>query len=304
MTMTGAALPGSVERRSEARRLTDLLETSTPFTYLRLGDGELGLLLEWQSGNEPSAVRKSGSSLKSAYSVNGLRGTDYARLQQAFERCSYLDTFQRVPYSRENFRHLRLTSIPAQIRSPCPELSQIFYEWVFLEFPKYISRHRCVIAGAEAPLLKELLRNPQYRSATGSYWLGADNVVCAPVRNNGMGYWDLLPEIKADLIAAIREQNADTLFLSLASGAKILCQEISEELGIRCFDLGALMLAMTYSATPGNSLARNSHNPFFHRVPFEVYMDALTKSSPDLSMRELALKAQAQLTFEDRKSVV
>ena len=155
-----------------------------------------------------------------------------------------------------------------------------------------------MIAGAEAPLLMELLRNPQYRSATGSYWLGADNVVCAPVRNNGKGYWDLLPEIKADLIAAITEQNADTLFLSLASGAKILCQEISEELGIRCFDLGALMLAMTYSATPGNSLARNSHNPFFHRVPFEVYMDALTKSSPDLSMRELALKAQAQLTFE------
>ena len=83
MTMTGAALPGSVERRSEARRLTDLLETSNSFTYLRLCDGELALLLEWQSGNEPSAVRKSGSSLKSAYSVNGLRGTVYARLQQA-----------------------------------------------------------------------------------------------------------------------------------------------------------------------------------------------------------------------------
>lgn len=298
MTRRNAALPGSVERRSEARRLTDMLEASDSFTYLRLGDGELQLLLEWQSGNEPRAVRKSASSLKSAYSVNGLCGTDYARLQRVFERCSYLDTFERVPHSRENFRHLKLASDPAQVRSPCPALSQIFYEWVFLEFPNYISRHRCVIAGAESLLLKELLRNPQYRSATGSYWQGADNVACVPVRNNGRDYWELLPEIKADLIVAIREQNADTLFLSLASGAKILCQEISEELCIRCFDLGALMLAMTYSATPGNSLARNSHNPFFHRVPFEVYMDALAKSAPGLSVHDLVVKAQAQLALE------
>ena len=143
MTPSNAALPGSIE--SEGRRLTDMLETSNSFTYLCLGDGELQL---------PSAVRKSGSSLKSAYSVNGLRGTDYARLRRVFELCSYLDTYERVPYSRENYRHLKLASDPGQVRSPCPDRSQIFYEWVFLEFPDYISRHRCVIAGAESLLLK------------------------------------------------------------------------------------------------------------------------------------------------------
>jgi hypothetical protein len=296
--MTSAATPNSLERRSEAKRLTALMETQTPFTYLRLGDGELGLLLEWQEGHTPTAIRSTASTLFDAYGINGLRERDYSRLRDSFERCGYLDTFERVCYSAENFRRLKLKQNPNQTRSPNADLSQIFYEWTFLELPEYVARHRCVIAGAEGPLLRELLADLRYRKCTGRFWLHPGNITCVGIRNNGRNYWDALPEIKNDLVSVLKESRADTLFLSLASGAKILCQEISEDLGIRCFDLGAMLLGLTYSATPGNSVARNSHNPFFFRVPFDIYLDALQRANPDLSMCDLVSKAQAQLCLE------
>jgi hypothetical protein len=296
--MISAAEPNSLERRGEAKRLTALMETQTPFTYLRLGDGELQLLLEWQEGQKPAATRSTGSTLFDAYSVNGLREQDYSRLYHCFERCNYLDTFERVRYSAENFYRLKLKPNPNQTRSPNANVSQIFYEWTFLELPCYVARHRCVIAGAEGPLLRELLSDPRYRKSIGHFWLNPGDIICIGIRDNGRNYWNALPEIKSDLVSTLRESKADTLFLSLASGAKILCQEISEELKICCFDLGAMLLGLTYSATPGNSVARNSHNPFFFRVSFDVYIDALEKAYPDLSMCDLVTKAQAQLSLE------
>jgi hypothetical protein len=44
---------GSPGRRTEEAKLTRLMETLSPFTYPRLGDGELGLLIEWQQGQTP-----------------------------------------------------------------------------------------------------------------------------------------------------------------------------------------------------------------------------------------------------------
>jgi FkbM family methyltransferase len=296
--MTSAATPNSLERRREAKRLTALMEAQTPFTYLRLGDGELQLMLEWQEGRTPKAIRNTASTLSEAYSINGLRAQDYSRLRDSFDRCSYLDTFERAPYSAENFHRLKLKQSPNQTRSPNADVSQIFYEWTFLELPEYVARHRCVIAGAEGPLLRELLADLRYVECVGHFRLNPANRICVGIRNNGRNYWDALPEIKNDLVSALKESGADTLFLSLASGAKILCQEISEDLGIRCFDFGAMLLGLTYSATPGNSVARNSHNPFFFRIPFDTYLDALQKANPDLSMCDLVTKAQAQLCHE------
>jgi FkbM family methyltransferase len=296
--MTSATTPNSLKRRSEAKRLTALMEIQTPFTYLRLGDGELQLLLEWQEGQTPTPSRSTASTLFDAYSINGLREQDYSRLRDSFERCSYLDTFERVRYSAENFHRLKLKRNSNQTRSPNADLSQIFYEWTFLELPAYVARHRCVIAGAEGPLLRALLSDPRYRKSIGHFWLNPGNITCVGIRNNGRNYWNALPEIKNDLVSALKDSKADTLFLSLASGAKILCQEISEDLGIRCFDLGAMLLGLTYSATPGNSVARNSHNPFFFRVPFDIYLDALQRASPDLLICDLVTKAQAQLCLE------
>jgi hypothetical protein len=294
------ASPGSPERRAEANRLTGLMERTSPFTYLRLGDGELSLLISWQEGNRPQRVRDSGSSrpIFHAQSVNGLKEQDYPRLLHAYENCNYLDTFLRVPYSAENYQRLRLNRSPLGINSPTPDLSQIFYEWGYCELAAYIKRHRCVFAGAEAPLLSELLADRRYQRATEPFWKFPVDVICVGVRDDGRNYWEALDDIKSDLMQVIREAAADTLFLSLASGAKILCQEIARELGIRCFDLGAISLALTYSATPGNSIARNSHNPFYFRVPLDVYIDCLTRAYPKLPMASLVAKAQAQLCLD------
>jgi len=298
--VSSAAAPGSPERRAEAKRLTALMEAVSPFTYLRLGDGELQLMLQWQANEAPKVVRETASTspIFNAFSVNGLKEGDYSRLQNAFERCNYLDTFERVPYSAANFHRLRLKPNPHGTTSPHPDLSQIFYEWVYCELPHYVARHRCVIAGAEAPLLRELLADPRYHQSTNHFWSSSTYPTCVGIRNSGRGYWDLLSEIKTDLVKTLKAGQADTLFLSLASGAKILCQEIAEELGIRCFDLGAMLLGLTYSSTPGNCIVRNSHNPFFFRVPFDVYMDAFDRAYPDFSIYDLVAKAQAQLCLE------
>ena len=276
------------------------MEAVVPFSYLRLGDGELALLLQWQAREKPRPVRGtvSTSAIFNAFSVNGLRESDYSRLLEAYERCGYLDTFERVPYSAANLRRLRFKLNPSGAFSPNASLSQIFYEWVYCELPQYLRRHQCIVAGAEGPLLHELLKDQRYHEATGNFWPSSNLPKCIGIRDNGRDYWESLSDIKADLVKAVKDTSADTLFLSLASGAKILCQEIAEELQIRCFDFGAMLLGLTYSATPGTSIVRNSHNPFFFRVPFDVYVDALERAYPELSTRDLATKAQAQLCLE------
>jgi hypothetical protein len=96
------------------------------------------------------------------------------------------------------------------------------------------TRHQGVIAGAEGPLLRELLREGRYHAAARQYW---------PLRGS---------------------------LLALASGT----MKSPKNPRIRCFDLGSIFLALTYLATPGVSVARNSRNPFFFRVPFDVCVDA------------------------------
>jgi hypothetical protein len=231
-----------------------------------------------------------------AFGVNGLKQEDYRRLMRAYESCTYLDTWQRV--TAENFHRLHLARDPSCKNSPRPSLSQICCEWVYYELSTYVRRHRCVIAGAEGQLLRELLADDRYQAATEHFWNFPVDVKCIGIRDCGQQYWNSLDEIKQDLIKELTEFNADTLFLSLASGAKILCQEIATELKVKCFDLGALLLALTYSATPGYSIIRNSHNPYFFRVPLDAYIDCLMRAHPDLSMYTIVAKAQAQLCFD------
>jgi hypothetical protein len=102
----------------------------------------------------------------------------------------------------------------------------------------------------------------------------------------------------------VKAHEIDTLFLSLGGGAKILGYELSRELGICCFDFGAMLRALTYSGCDGNRMARSPHSPFLFRIPFGVYMEALEKAFPNLAPAEVLAKAHGQLLMEVLKKEI
>ena len=88
------------------------MERTVPFTYLRLGDGELSLLISWQEGNIPQGVRNSGSlrPIFHAQGVTGIRLQDYPRILRAFEDCNYqVEQRARVLGFRVSFEHVEAT---------------------------------------------------------------------------------------------------------------------------------------------------------------------------------------------------
>jgi hypothetical protein len=110
--------------------------------------------------------------------------------------------------------------------------------------------------------------------------------------------------VKEDLRQFIEAHSVDTLFLSLGGGAKILGYELSRELGICCFDFGAMLRALSYSGCDGNRMARSAHSPFLFRIPFGVYMEALENAFPNLTPAELLAKAHGQLLLEILKKEI
>jgi hypothetical protein len=84
----------------------------------------------------------------------------------------------------------------------------------------------------------------------------------------------------------------------------MLGYELSRELGICCFDFGAMIRAVTYSGCDGNRAARSTHSPFLFRIPFETYMDALERAFPSLRPAELLAKAHGQLLLELMKKEI
>ena len=124
------------------------------------------------------------------------------------------------------------------------------------------------------------------------------------MRDDGRKLDANLDLVKEDLRKFVKENQLDTLFLSLGGGAKILGYELSRELRICCFDFGAMTRALTYSGCDGNRFARSTHSPFLFRIPFETHMDALEKAFPNLAPAELLAKAHGQLLLEVMKKEV
>ena len=124
------------------------------------------------------------------------------------------------------------------------------------------------------------------------------------MRNNGRNLDANLDLVKKDLREFVKDHRLDTLFLSLGGGAKILGYELSRELGICCFDFGAMIRAFTYSGCDGNRVARSPHSPFFFRIAFETHMDALEQVFPNLAPAEFLAKAHGQLLLEVMKKEV
>lgn len=284
----------------ECQRISDLMTTNRPFSFLRLGDMELMFLIACQNGWDVSWREQADSereliSSTIVFGHPGLRPEHSARLQRAYERCSYLDFHDGWRINKQELPKWKYNRPANCHRNPCPELSQLFFDWLEYEFFRYVQGRRCLFVGAEAGILKELYCDPIYLRAAYKYWpLNADPVFFPETRRLG----DHLDYIKADIAKAIVENKIDTAFISLGGGSKILCYELAEEHKIAAFDFGSLMRGLTYSGSDGHSFARTTHYPYYFRVPFDTYMAALERAIPRLSPDKLLAKAHAQLALE------
>jgi hypothetical protein len=287
-----------------AKALTALLEANSKFSFLRLGDGELGFLLHVQGSERDYTRRDLGPSCEVAHGNPALEAKDCERLLRSYECCSFIDLHEQLAYNAEHLGMLRWNRSPATIGTASSGRTALLFTWIQHEMRSYLSRHRSVFCGAEASLLRELLADDEYRHAAASY-LPADSVIhFLQPRRDGTRASEDLDGIKSDVAAIVNEQQTDTIFVSLGGGAKILCYELAEELGIRAIDFGSALRALTFSGSDGQAAWRSSHHPFLFRVPIHVYLPALQRAFQDIDSVTLIAKAHAQLCLEVQHKVL
>lgn len=287
-------------RREAARELTQLLELHSSFSFIRLGDGEVLFLRQLQEGEKSQLYQylDGPASIEFTRAAAGLEPVHAPRFQAALDGATFLDYCDSIPFVFEQLPKLNIQRSPALFRNQSPATSNIIFEWTYYELKDYLEQHRCLIAGAEASLLRELWQSPAYRDAAGQVLPHAAELAFHQLRDNGRHYSQNLDLIKADLRRELQRHGCDTLFLSLATGAKILCYELAQELGVRAIDFGSMARALCYAGSSGYQACRDMHNPFLFRVPFSVFMPALERARPEMSIAELAARAQAQLALE------
>jgi hypothetical protein len=301
----GEKQDGYDARLNQARLLSQLMRSQRPFCFLRMGDMELAYLLAKQNGRLDGVdFREGPTSGTQAYTNPGLSADHAERLHRAYEQADYVD-FHEGNWPNEHLvSKLILNRAPDSHRNSTKETSLVFLTWTETEFKEYCSNRRIGFAGAEASLLEMVSKTAAFARSADAYWPDAAEVSFHQVRNNGRDLDGQLDMVKEDLRQFVREHDIDTLFLSLGGGAKILAYELSRELGICCFDFGAMTRALTYSGCDGNRLTRSPHSPFLFRIPFGIYMDALEKAMPHLGSAELLAKAHGQLLLELMKKEV
>jgi len=301
----GKKQDGYDKRLAQATFLSELMRTRRPFCFLRLGDMELAYLLATQDHRLNGIDFRDGpTSGTQAYTNPGLSSDHAERLRTAYEKADYVD-FHEGNWPNEHLvSRLILRRSPGSHQNANKETSLVFLTWTEREFRQY-SVGRCIgFAGAEARLLELLSQTPEFERAAAAYWPGNAEVFYHQVRNDGRDLDANLDLVKQDLRQFVTAKEIDTLFLSLGGGAKILGYELSRELGICCFDFGAMIRAFTYSGCDGNRMTRSPHSPFLFRIPFGIYMDALQEAMPNLDPAELLAKAHGQLLLELMKKEI
>jgi hypothetical protein len=304
-SMFGEKADGEAARRIEAGLLSRLMATTRPFCFLRMGDMELVYLLAEQDNRlDEIEFRDGPMSGTQGYANPGLSAKHAERLRRAYEGADYLDFHEKNWPNEHLVPKLILQRAPGSYRNPTKEASLVFLTWTENEFKQYCQGRRTGFAAAEARLLELLSQTPEFKRAATDYWPEKTEIFYHQVRNDGRDLDANLDLVKDDLREFVKEHRLDTLFLSLGGGAKVLGYELSRELGICCFDFGAMIRAFTYSGCDGNRVARSPHSPFFFRIPFETHMDALEQAFPNLTPAELLAKAHGQLLLEVLKKQV
>ncbi len=304
-SMFGEKAYGDVARRKEASFVSQLMATKRPFCFLRMGDMELIYLLAEQYKRLDEIEFWDGPmSGTQGYANPGLSAKHAERLRRAYEGADYVDFHEKNWPNQHLVPLLDLRRASGSHSNPTPETSLLFLAWTQTEFKNYCQNRRIGFAGAEARLLELISQTAEFKSAAKGYWPEAAEIFYHQVRNDGRNLDLTLDLVKDDLRKFVITHTLDTLFLSLGGGAKILAYELSRELGICCFDFGAMIRAFTYSGCDGNRVARSPHSPFLFRIPFETHMDALEQAFPNLTSAELLAKAHGQLLLEVLKKEV
>lgn len=298
-TLFGKKQDGYDARRAQAQLLSQLMRKRRPFCFLRLGDMELRDLLVYQNQRLVVTEYHDGPlSGTKAWGNPGLSARHAERLLKAYEKADYVD-FHEGNWPNEHLvSKLALQRAPTSYRNTTKETSLVFLTWTEHEFRHYCEGRRIGFAGAEARLLELLSRTAEFEEASAAYWPERAYMFYHQVRDDGRNLDANLDLVKEDLREFVKRNQVDTLFLSLGGGAKILGYELSRELGICCFDFGAMGRALTYSGCDGNRVSRSTHFPFLFRIPFGVYMDALEQAFPNLTPAELLAKTHGQLLLE------
>jgi hypothetical protein len=290
------------DRLAEAKRITTLLSQKRPFCFLRMGDMELRYLLSYQDDkiSEISIHNYTDGPLSGTLGIGnpGLGPKHARRLWEVYRQADYVDYHERNWPNEYLAPKLKLVQISGATRNPDKNTSCIFLTWVEMEFKSYCQERRVGFAGAEARILEILSTTEEFKSVSKDYWPDQAEVFFHQARNNGRDLDANLDLVKEDLRTFITVNKIDTLFISLGGGAKIIGYELSRELGICCFDFGAMTRALTYSGCDGNRFARSPHSPFLYRISFGTYMDALEEAFPEMTHAQLLAKAHGQLILE------
>ena len=291
-------------RLAEAKRLTALMSAGGGFSYVRLGDKDLMFLLhpeETVRAFEDATSKITGTR---PHGTPGLLAHQSRRLRNALEKASYVDFWDLQWRDDSCLKMLRLNRAVEALRNPTKEKSYIMPTWLEHEFKPFCKGRRILFCGAEAPLLEELLKSRQFRSAAADFWPDTGEFFFLRPRDDGKNPGENADLIRSDLVASINKNKVDTLFLALGGPAKFLCQELAEELKICAFDFGVGLRSLTYSGSGGYMAARSTHFVFLYRISFSLYMDALEAAFPKLTPEEVLAKAHAQLLLEVQKKEV
>jgi hypothetical protein len=297
-----AALP---ERLAEARRLTGLLKSKDGFSFIRVGDNDLAYLWNAEDGGKADLF-PDGNAVFGTRPLGGpgLDATQAPRLRSALINADYLDFHECLWKDEAILDDLKLQRAQGTTCNPDRATSYILPTWLESEFKSFCNERRVLFCGAEVPLLEELLKHSEFRRVAANYWPESRSIFFLRPREDGRNLGRNLDLIKQDLVEFIRYWRIDTLFLSLGGGAKIVCYELARELGICGIDFGSFIRSFTYSGSQGNRVGRATHLIFIYQVPFNLYMDALEKTFPDLTPEALLAKAHAQLLLEVQEKEV
>ena len=277
-----------------------MLELNKAFSFIRIGDFEFALL---EDGNDPQgddeAWKIAGTEPKGSTGLDSRHRED---LIQAIREADFVDFLDlNWPEGFEPLQRYR-----AMAKSTCSKYrtSYILGTWVEHYFKDYCRGRRVLFCGAEAPILENLCKDPEYLKAAKEFFDPGEGTFFLRPREDGRNLANNLSGICADIASCVRKNQIDTVFLSLGAGAKILCLDLARELKIHAIDFGAFMRALCYSGSDGNRAARSTHSIFLFSLPFLTYMGAVEKAFPNLKPEEILAKAHAQLLMEIQQKEV